>query len=50
MEAITTKEELIKNLEKIERYLQSEQEDIFDEMARYIARGKCFVAYFVEGQ
>lgn len=50
METIKTKKELIKNLETIEQYLQSEQADIFETMARYVARGKCFVAYIVDGQ
>jgi len=50
MRAISTKKELIKNLERIEQYLQSDQPEIYDKMARYIARGKCLVAYIVGGQ
>lgn len=50
MKLVATKNEIIQNLETIERYLQSEMPDIYDAMTTYIARGKCFIAYLVKGQ
>lgn len=50
MKEIKNKEQLIKNLQKIEQYLQSDSEEFYKTMAEYIGRGKVFVAYRVGGQ
>ena len=47
---INTKEQIIKNLDKIEGYLSSNSVELYDAMAHYIARGKVFVAYNVGGK
>ena len=50
MKLVATKNEIIQNLETIERNLQSKDDEIYAKMARYIAWGKCFIAYLVNGQ
>lgn len=50
MERIENQEQLIKNLNTIEQYLQSDSEEDYWTMAEYIANGKVFVAYLVNGQ
>ena len=50
MKEIENKKQLIKNLDTIEQYLQSDSEDIYGAMAKLIANGKVFVAYLVDGQ
>ena len=50
MKRIENKEQLIKNLDTIEQYLQSDSEEVYWAMADYIGRGKVFVAYLIEGQ
>lgn len=46
---INTKTQLIKNLDRVEGYLSSASEELYDTMAHYIARGKVFVSYIVDG-
>ena len=47
---ITTKSQLIKNLDKVEEYLLSGSDKKYNEMAGYIARGRVFVYYQVKGK
>lgn len=47
---VTTKNQLIKNLDKVEGYLSSGSEELYDAMAQYIARGRVFVSYIVNGE
>lgn len=47
---ITTKSQLIKNLDKVEEYLSSGSDKKYNEMAGYIARGRVFVSYKVNGE
>lgn len=49
MKEIKNKEQLIKNLDLIEQYLQ-DSDDIYNAMAKLIGNGKVFVAYVVGGQ
>lgn len=49
MVEIKNKKQLIRNLETIEQYLQSEFDEVFNPMAKLIANGKVFVAYLVDG-
>ena len=44
---ITTKTQLIKNLDRIESYLSSNSNELYNTMANYIARGREFVCYIV---
>ena len=46
---ISTKKQLIKNLDRVEGYLSSGSNELFDTMAKYIARGRVFVSYKVGG-
>ena len=46
---INTKTQLIKNLDRVESYLSSASEELYGTMAQYIARGKVFVSYIVDG-
>ena len=46
---IKTKEQLIKNLDQVEGYLCSSSEELYNTMAQYIAKGKVFVSYKVNG-
>lgn len=47
---ITTKSQLIKNLDRVESYLSSSSDELFEAMAHYIARGRVFVSYMVDGK
>lgn len=47
---ITTKNQLIKNLDRIEGYLSNGSDELYDAMAQYIARGRVFVSYKVNGE
>ena len=44
-----TKTQLIKNLYRVEGYLSSTSDELYDAMAQYIARGRVFVSYIVDG-
>ena len=46
---INTKTQLINNLDRVEGYLSSPSDELFYSMASYIARGRVFVAYIVDG-
>ena len=47
---ITSKRQLIKNLDRVEYYLSNGSNELYDAMARYIARGRVFVSYKVNGE
>ena len=47
---ISTKAQLIKNLDRVESYLSSDSDELYDTMAQYIARGRVFVSYIVDGK
>lgn len=47
---ITSKKQLIKNLDRIEGYLSNGSDELYDAMAQYIARGRVFVSYKVNGE
>lgn len=47
---IETKSQLIKNLDRVEGYLSSTTEELYKTMALYIARGRVFVTYVVDGK
>lgn len=44
---ISTKQQLIRNLDRIENYLSSDSDELYEAMVKYIARGRVFVAYKV---
>lgn len=46
---ISTKTELIENLDTVEGYLSSGSHELYDTMAKYIAHGRVFVSYKVNG-
>ena len=46
---ISSKKQLIRNLDRVEGYLSSGSNELFDTMAKYIARGRVFVSYKVGG-
>lgn len=46
---IYTKSQLINNLDRVEGYLTSSSDELFYAMAKYIARGRVFVTYKVDG-
>lgn len=50
IQTITSKKQLIQNLNKIERYLTSDSDELYDTMAQYIAKGRVFVTYIVDGK
>ena len=47
---ISSKSQLIRNLDRVESYLSSDSDELYDVMAQYIARGKVFVAYIVDNK
>lgn len=47
---ISTRTQLINNLDRIENYLTSSSDEIYDAMAQYIAHGRVFVSYIVDGK
>lgn len=47
---IDNREELIKNLDTVESYLNGDNQELFDQMADLIRKGKNFVAYDFEGK
>lgn len=47
---ITSRNQLIKNLDRIEGYLSNGSDELYDAMAQYIARGRVFVSYIVNGE
>lgn len=47
---INSKSQLIKNLDRVEGYLSSVNEELYNTMAQYIARGRVFVTYIVDGK
>ena len=47
---IDTKSQLIKNLDRVEGYLSSSSEELYKTMTQYIARGRVFVTYIVDGK
>lgn len=47
---ISTKAQIIKNLDRIEGYLSSESDELYYAMSQYIANGKVFVSYIVDGK
>ena len=47
---IDTKSQLISNLDRVECYLSSVNEELYNAMAQYIARGRVFVTYIVDGK
>lgn len=50
MKLIQNKSELIKNIETIEDYLNGSLEDVRNEMAQYISRGRVLIAYRIDGE
>lgn len=50
VKTVSNIKQIIDNLKKIEDYLGCEIQDVHDTMAQYIARGKVFVAYNINGQ
>ena len=47
---ISSRKQLIKNLDRVEGYLSNGSDELYDAMARYIARGRVFVSYRVNGE
>lgn len=47
---IRDKEDLIRNIQAVEKYLSEGNEDEFWEMVGYIQRGTCFVAYEIDNK
>ena len=47
---IDTKSQLIRNLDRVEGYLSCANEELYNTMAQYIARGRVFVTYIVDGK
>lgn len=46
---ITSRIQLVKNLERVESYLSNGSDELYDTMAQYIARGRVFVTYKING-
>lgn len=47
---VTSKRQLIKNLDRVEGYLSNGSDELYNAMAQYIARGRVFVSYIVNGE
>ena len=50
IQTITSKKQLIQNLNKVEEYLTGGSDESYSAMSKYIARGRVFVTYIVDGK
>ena len=47
---VTSKRQLIKNLDRVEDYLSNGSDELYNAMTQYIARGRVFISYKVNGE